>query len=82
MLMSFIQLQWREPTPDLCILVGIINVAAPYGAVAVGIVAAEVDRLRKCSLGHDARGYLPCVEIVEKYRKLMGEFTKPLFRQS
>ena len=42
---SVLQLYWREPMPDPCVLtsVGIINVVAPYGVVAVGIFAAEVD---------------------------------------
>ena len=46
-----IWLRWREPTHNLCIPVRSIN-----GLVACSgcIVVAEFDRLRTCSLSHDA----------------------------
>ena len=41
---------------NLCILAGLIDggIVTPDCVAAVGIAVAEVDRLRKCSLGHDA----------------------------
>ena len=74
--MSVVRLQWREPTHDLCIPVGIINVVAPDGVVvAVRIVVAGVDRLGKytSSMGHYARSKISIIETVEKSGRLMGE---------
>jgi len=54
--MSVIWLQRREPTRNLRILIGFVYrlVVAPYCVAAVGIVVAEFDRLKVCTLGHDA----------------------------
>jgi len=54
--MPVVWLRWGEPTDNLGILVGIIEVGVetiPYVAT-VGIVVAEVDRVHIGSVGHDA----------------------------
>lgn len=53
-LMPVIWLQWGEPTHNLCILVGLIElvgVETTYYVAAVGIAVAGFDRLCICILG-------------------------------
>ena len=54
--MPVVWLQWREPTDNLGILVGIIEVGVETipCVATVGIVVAEVDRVHIGSVGHDA----------------------------
>lgn len=52
--MPVIWLQWGEPTHNLCILVGLIElvgVETTYYVAAVGIAVAGFDRLCICILG-------------------------------
>ena len=81
--LSVIRLQLRELTHVLWILVGVISVVAPYGVITVGIFVAEVDRLCKCSLRHDALSkiFAVCGNGREIW-KVNGWVYKPLIVQN
>ena len=55
--MSVVWLQWRKPTEDLRILVGLIEgvVETTDYLAAVGVSVADVNRLHSGSLGHDGQ---------------------------